>query len=109
MFTITIKDLTFLTIVGILDKERTTLQEVVVDASIRYDKSDKTFINYAEVAELIEESMKEKKYFLLEEALEDISMKIKRRFKSAKEIRLKIYKPNILDNCVVGVEIFKNY
>jgi len=95
--------------VGILEKERITPQQVIADIEIEYIKIDETFINYAEVANLIESTMIDKKYHLLEEALEDISGKIKLHFPSILTIRLKLLKPNILDNCEVGVEIFKNY
>ncbi len=108
-YKIIISDLNFLAIVGILEKERITPQEVIADIEIEYIKVDETFINYAEVAKLIEDSMKNEKYLLLEEALEDITGKIKFQFPSILTITLKLRKPSILDNCVVGVEIFKNY
>lgn len=108
-YKIIICDLKFLAIVGILEKERITPQQVIADIEIEYVKVDEIFINYAEVANLIEESMKNEKYLLLEEALEDITGKIKLQFSSILSIKLKLLKPSILDNCVVGVEIFKKY
>lgn len=108
-FKIIISDLTFFAIVGILEKERLTPQKVLADIEIEYVKVDETFINYAEVASLIEETMKNEKYLLLEEALEDITCKIKLQFSSILSINLKLLKPSILDNCEVGVEIFKKY
>ena len=108
-YKISISDLDFLAIVGILDKERMTPQRVIAEIEIVYLKERDTFINYAEVAQMIENSMKSEKYLLLEDALEDISMKIKTAFPSIISLRLKLEKPDILDNCVVGVEVFKNY
>ncbi len=108
-YKITIADLTFDAIVGILDKERKEAQKVVADVEIIYEKEGDTFINYAEVASLIEKTMQKERYLLLEEALDELEMKIKSKFSAIFSINLKLYKPNILDNCVVGVEIFKQY
>ncbi len=108
-YTITIKDLTFEAIIGILQQERLKAQRVVVDAKLTYYKEGKTFINYAQVAKLIETQMQKAKYFLLEEALDALVLEIKREFTTISSINLKICKPDILDNCEVSVEIFKNY
>ncbi len=108
-YTITIKDLTFETIIGILDKERVMKQRVIADVKITYHKEAETFINYAQVAKLIEKKMQKEKYFLLEEALDAIILEIKREFSNILSINLKICKPDILDNCEVAVEIFKKY
>ncbi len=94
---------------GILDEERVTPQEVIADIEIMYTKVDGIFINYAEVAKLIERTMQKEKFLLLEEALGDIVGKIKLQFPSVMSINLKLLKPDILDNCTVGVEIFKKY
>lgn len=108
-FKIIISNLKFLTIVGILDAERLTEQMVIADMEIIYNKEEKKFINYAEVAQLIEETMQKEKFLLLEEALACIVDKLKVLFPSIVSIQFKLLKPDILDNCVVGVEIFKNY
>jgi len=108
-YKIIISNLKFLAIVGILEKERLLPQQVIANIEIDYEKYDERFINYAEVVNLIEKSMKNEKYLLLEEALEDISEKIKLHFSSVLTIRLKLSKPDIVDNCEVGVEIFKKY
>jgi dihydroneopterin aldolase len=108
-FTIRIEDLTFRAIIGVLDKERREAQEVVVDVEILYRKEGELFINYADVAKLIEEGMQKEQYFLLEEALEELSGKIKLQFPTIETLKLKLSKPTILDNCVVSAEIFKIY
>ena len=108
-YKISISDLTFEAIIGILEKEREVAQCVVADVEIIYEKKSDTFINYAQVASLIESTMQKEKYLLLEEALEELSKKIKSEFSAITSINLKLSKPDILDNCVVGVEIFKNY
>ncbi len=108
-YTIHINDLTFHCIIGILEKERIAAQRVVIDVIINYKKESEEFINYAAVTAWIEERMKKGKFFLLEEALDTISLEIQEQFPAIKNINLKICKPDILDNCKVCVEIFKNY
>lgn len=99
-----IQNLTFDTIIGILDFERTTPQKVIVNISFKYkfNKHTKDFVNYAEVASLIEKLMKEKQYLLIEDAILDIRKNLKVIF-NIKKIKLKITKPNILTNCTVSV------
>lgn len=99
-----IQNLTFDTIIGILDFERTTPQKVIVNISFKYkfNKHSKDFVNYAEVASLIEKLMKEKQYLLIEDAILDIRKNLKDVF-HIKDINLKITKPNILTNCTVSV------
>jgi dihydroneopterin aldolase len=104
---ILIENLTFFTIIGILENERTTLQRVIVNCVIEYTYSQKQFINYAHVSDFIEKQMNTKKFELLEEALESLSQSLKQSFPSIETLDLTIYKPNILPNCTVGVQ--KNF
>lgn len=99
-----IENLTFDTIIGILDFERNTPQQVIINLSFKYkfDKNSKDFVNYADVATLIEKLMKEKQYPLIEDAIIDIKNNLKEVF-NIKKINLKITKPNILNNCNVSV------
>lgn len=99
-----IQDLTFDTIIGILDFERTTPQQVIVNISFKYkfNKQTKEFVNYAEVSSLVEKLMKEKQYLLIEDAILDINKNLKSTFK-IKKIKIKITKPNILTNTIVSV------
>ena len=99
-----IENLTFDCIIGILDFERTTPQQVIINLSFKYkfNKESKEFVNYAEVATLIEKLMKEKQYLLIEDAIIDIKATLKQTF-NIKKINLKITKPNILKNTTVSV------
>jgi dihydroneopterin aldolase len=106
---ILIKDLTFFTIIGILDDERTTEQRVIVNCIIDYPYSEKQFINYAHVSDLIEKQMNTQKFELIEEALESLSRSLKHSFPSIETLDLTIYKPNILPNCTVGVQKHFNF
>jgi dihydroneopterin aldolase len=103
--TIHIDALTFSTIIGILDFERTTPQEVIVDATIDYCYIDSNFINYAEVIATIEDEITKKKYELLEDALTDITDILLKQYSQIKQIYLKITKPNIIPNAKVSLSL----
>ena len=61
--------LTLDVIIGLLDFEREHTQRVIIDMTADYDYAEENFIDYADIALLIEEELKEKRYTLLEEAL----------------------------------------
>lgn len=103
-----IEDLKFQTIIGILDFERTTPQEVVINLEITYDFQEH-FINYAEVATLITVTMQESKFLLIEDALKSLSHQLKKNFNTINTLQLKITKPDIMPNCRVSVEDFYDF
>ena len=96
-----INNLKFKTIIGILDFERITPQEVTLDITISYHYKD-IFINYVDVVEMIKTDMQIQKYQLIEEALIAISQLLKDKFKQIVSIDIKIAKPTILKDCEVG-------
>ena len=104
--TIHIEDLKFQTIIGILDFERTTPQNVIINLLIDYTyKND--FINYADVSAYIKSTMQEKKFLLLEDALLVLSSTLKKKFSTIEKLYLKITKPSIMPNCKVSLS--ENY
>ena len=104
---ILIENLAFEAIIGILDFERLTPQKVQIDCTIDYSYSESIFINYAEVARLIETTVKEKRFELIETALETLSSILKEAFPPIRILELTLRKPDILPNCTVGVQ--KNF
>ena len=108
-FKLYIQDLKVSAIIGILDFERKSEQNVVIDAQIEYFKDGDHFVNYKYVAETIESNLKKREYGLIEDALKDIMIRIKEDYPMISSIRMKISKPDILENCVVGVERYKKY
>lgn len=105
MLKVNINNLTFDCIIGILDFERTTPQQVIVDISFEYfyEEDGSNFIDYSIIAKMTEQIMQEQKFKLLEDAI----IYLRKWLKSAYEIKnltIKIAKPNILDNCIVSVE-----
>lgn len=101
---ILIEDLTFETIIGILDHERISPQQVRIDCTIEYPYSEGYFINYAEVTQMIETTMNQKRFELIETALEILEATLKQNFPLIEELILTIRKPTILSNCTVGVQ-----
>jgi dihydroneopterin aldolase len=100
--TVYIEDLKFQCIIGILDFERVQDQDVIFNVSITYDYQDE-FINYAEVAEHIKTSMKKNKFHLIEDALDNLSLSLKKKFIKIDTLDIKITKPSILPDCKVSV------
>lgn len=107
MYTIYIEDLKLEAIIGILDFERLKSQPIIAQCEIKYIKENSDFINYAEVAKMIEKMLITQKFALIEDALEEILDVILANFRGIKFIRLKLSKPKILDNCIVSVEAFR--
>ena len=101
--TIHIEELTFKCIIGILEFERVTPQEVIVNIEIEYEYEEENFINYVDVIELIEKQMIEKKYGLLERAIEELSQTIFSNYSKIMKLNLKISKPNIIKNAKVSL------
>ncbi|MEW5831447.1 MAG: dihydroneopterin aldolase [Campylobacterota bacterium] len=101
--TILIEDLTFEAILGILPHERTTPQRVRVDCRIDYTYAQGRFINYAEVADQIVETMRNLQFELIETALETLGSILHERFSLIETLELTIRKPDILPHCTVGI------
>ena len=107
--TIEIENLTFDAIIGILPEERVLPQKVIVNVKLDYQYKKGAFINYATLADLIENSIKNSKFELIEEALLALHVEIKTAFFQISSIKLKISKPTILDYCGVSVSSTVNY
>jgi len=100
---ILIKELRFETIIGILEKERLTPQPVVLHVTIDYAYQTGSFIDYAEVVTFLEETMQRERYYLIEEAIEDLVQKVLEKYPSIEKVKLTLLKPTILANAVVGL------
>lgn len=101
--TIHIENLKFQAILGILDFERVTPQDIIINLTITYNYKKDEFINYAEVTQSIKQIMIKEKFLLIEDALTFISKQLKKEFKNIETLNLKISKPSILADCIVSV------
>ena len=103
LMTIHIEELAFDTIIGILDFERITPQKIIINIKIEYLYENNRFINYVDVIKLIEEQMLEKKYELLETAIDELTKYILLKYPQIQQLTLKIMKPNIIKNAKVSL------
>jgi dihydroneopterin aldolase len=99
-----LEDFQFQTIIGILPFEREEKQRVVVNLIADYDYKSGVFIDYVQLRDFIKETMDNEKFGLLEDAIEKISCLIYGKF-PVKYLKLKISKPDILDDVDVALEI----
>ena len=101
---VSIENLNFKCIIGILDFERVTKQKVVINIFFEYDfESKSNFIDYSKVASKVEKIMKKEKFQLLEDAITHIQTYLNNKY-PIKNLQIKISKPDILKNCVVSLE-----
>jgi len=101
--TIYIKNLTFKTIIGVLDFERVKKQRVIINLKATYDYRDNEFIDYVKLVKIIKKTMRQKKFKLLEDATSYITKKIIKKYPNIKKLKLEIIKPDILKDCQVSI------
>ncbi len=102
--TIRIEGLEFSAILGLLDFERETPQRVVVDAVADYTYEEGAYVDYAEVARLIKETIEVGRFELAEDALEALFARLAKAFPRIETLHLRLCKPDILPHCRVCVE-----
>ncbi len=100
--TIHIENLKFKCILGILDFERVTKQDIIINIKIDY-KYKKNFINYAQIVKITKKFMIKNEFLLIEDAIKELNLKLIKEFKSIKKMEIKITKPSILPDCKVSV------
>ncbi|QOY51282.1 dihydroneopterin aldolase [Candidatus Sulfurimonas baltica] len=100
--TIHVEDLKFQCIIGILDFERIKKQDVIVNLTINYNYEN-GFINYADIVQIVKENMTKSEFFLIEDALNSLNLKLIKEYNSINNIKIKITKPSILPDCKVSV------
>lgn len=105
-----IHNLVFETILGILEFERLKPQKISVDLDLFYTQlPNKAYLDYMEIQELIQNTMQEKQYLLIEDALKDLSHALKTRYNKISELYLKISKLEISPNSQVGASVKIRY
>jgi len=107
--TIHIEDLVFECIIGLLDFERIKPQSIAIQVEASYPYKDNDFINYADMAKMIEGKVTESKYLLLEEALLALKTLVFDTYPQITTLFLKISKPDILPNCKVSLSKTWNF
>ncbi|GAA7864526.1 dihydroneopterin aldolase [Helicobacter pylori] len=101
-----IHNLVFEAILGILEFERLKPQKISVDLDLFYTQlPNKAYLDYIKIQELIQKMMQENQYFLIEDALKDLSHALKTRYSAISELYLKISKLEISPNSQVGASV----
>ncbi|WQV48597.1 FolB domain-containing protein [Helicobacter pylori] len=101
-----IHNLVFETILGILEFERLKPQKISVNVDLFYTElPNKAYLDYMEIQEIIQNTMREKQYLLIEDALKDLSQILKTRYSEIFELYLKISKLEISPNSQVGASV----
>ncbi len=96
----------FETILGILEFERLKPQKISVDLDLFYTQlPNKAYLDYMEIQEIIQNTMREKQYLLIEDALKDLSHVLKTCYSEISELYLKISKLEISPNSQVGASV----
>jgi dihydroneopterin aldolase len=103
--TIHIEELTLSSIIGILDFERIKKQTIIIDIQLDYYYQENHFINYANVIQLVTNLIQTQHYLLLEDALNDIQSKLLLKYPAIIILQLKISKPDIIKNAMVGLSL----
>jgi dihydroneopterin aldolase len=101
--TIHIEALTFNAIIGLLDFEREHTQRVIIDLEALYPFEEGLFIDYADLTEIITQTIKKGHYELLEDALLELETVILAAYPQISSLYLKITKPDILSHCNVAL------
>ena len=104
-----INDLEIEAIIGILECERVKKQKVVADIEIEYSYIKGCFLDYKKVSDIVSEMIIQNRYEILEDALIDITKKLKKTFSQIESLKIKLFKPDILKNCKVGVQLYKKF
>lgn len=95
-------------IIGILEFERNTPQALLIEAKIFYYYDGK-FLDYACIVEFIKNDLVSEKYGLVEELLLSLSAKLKAEFSQIHKLHLCVKKPDILESCIVGASLWKEF
>lgn len=102
--TIHIKDLEIDVIIGILKYEREISQRLIINLEASYEYTqDRSFVNYADMVDIITVELASMQYGLLEEALLGLKNKIHENFPQLDKLFIELTKPDILANCNVGI------
>ncbi len=106
---ISIRALRFEAILGVLEFERLTPQTIEIDCEIAYSYMDGEYLDYSKAAEVLAATVKDGKFLLIEDALEELFCKMRKIFPKIETIEIAISKPDILPNCRVCVSDFRSF
>jgi dihydroneopterin aldolase len=107
--TLIIDKFEFEAVIGLLESERHTPQKVEICAKVAVKYKKKSMVDYVKIYDTIKDVVQKGKFFTVEQALLNVSKEIGRLNPQIRWIKLKILKPSILKNAVVGGYIKKKF
>ncbi len=105
--TLHIKNLRFKSVLGVYSSERAKEQTVLIDLLLNYKYSG-TYIDHTELATFIENTVKERKYRVLEDAAEELLSLISTKYPNTASAEIKITKPDYDANYTFAVSVKKD-
>lgn len=102
-FKLTVKDLEFETIIGILDFERTKKQKVLLNAEFLYEFSEE-ILDYRLLREFLLQAF-DKNFDTLENALMYFKENIPKNFNNIRYFNIQLSKTQIFKDCLVSVSL----
>ncbi|MCX2716875.1 dihydroneopterin aldolase [Helicobacter sp. MIT 21-1697] len=107
--TLHIENLLCEAIIGVLENERHTPQQLLVEAHITYMYKQEQYLDYTLISEMISHHLQINAYELLESALLGVIDELKTQFNVITRITLCIKKPQILAPLIVGASVTKTF
>ncbi len=100
---ILLKRLSTMAIIGIYPHERTTPQEVIFSVELEYDFHTEAYIDYEELQNIIVETLHQKEFLLLEDAIVGIQQVLTNAYPNLKKMIISLCKSSISDSGEVWV------
>lgn len=102
--TIHINNLQVMTIIGMNPIEREELQLIIINCKVVYNYSDNKFLDYSLIRDYLINTIQNKKFYKLEDAILCITHGIKMHFPIIHKIKIEIKKPHIFKDCHVSLK-----
>ncbi|WP_104747507.1 FolB domain-containing protein [Helicobacter cetorum] len=101
-----VHDFIFETILGILEHERHAPQKVRLNLDATYkEPCSKNYLDYMQVQKLLQDTMNERRYLLIEDALNELPSILKTFYPNLSKITLQIMKLEVCNHSQVGGSI----
>lgn len=106
--TLLLENLEIKAIIGVLVDERKEPQNIRIDGAFTYH-FDGHYLDYIAIKELIVNHLVSERFLLLEEALISLHKELKESFDELTHISITLRKLDILQDCLVGATLQREY
>lgn len=84
-------------IIGIYPHERSTPQTILFEAVLEYEFNGQSYIDYSEIVKIINTTLQNGEFLLLEDAIENIENILFSTFSALQTITISLCKPAVLE------------